>query len=149
MTREVTPIRFTFKKSEKLCSKKIIAGLHESGFFVSKFPLRINYVFLENQVMPWPAQAMVSVSKRRFKKAVDRNRIKRMLREIYRHRKHELYACLKDNHKQVAIGIIYTGTQMIEFWDLEKAFHKVYIRLIQAIQSASDLANGSQNKVNE
>ena len=133
MVGEVTPIRYTFSKSEKLCSRKIIAGLHESGFFVSKFPLRINYAYTDLPVSSVQVQVMVTVSKRKFKRAVDRNRIKRILREVYRYRKHPLITLLEQHQQQLAIGIIYTGNHLPEFWDVDSVFEKVFRKLLLAV----------------
>ena len=73
----------TYSKKEKLKSKKLIEALFENGQSVSAFPLRLMYLpstFKDGVV----AKTGVSVSKRHFKKAVDRNRVKRLMREAYR-----------------------------------------------------------------
>jgi ribonuclease P protein component len=126
-------IKFTLNKTERLSSRKIIAGLYESGFFVSKYPIRINYLFTPLPVPGMHLQAMVSVSKKKFNKAVDRNRIKRLLREIYRHKKHQLYNRLEEKNQFLAIGIIFTGTQMIDYWEMETVFNKVFHKLLVVI----------------
>ncbi len=79
---------FTYPKSEKLKSRTIIGKLFSEGKSVSKFPLRLVYV--ENPDATEAIQIGVSVSKRHFKKAVDRNIFKRQLREAYRLNKHIL-----------------------------------------------------------
>ena len=127
-------IKFTLNKTERLSSRKIIAGLYESGFFVSKYPIRINYLFTPLPVPNMHLQAMVSVSKKKFNKAVDRNRIKRLLREVYRHKKHQLYNRLEEQNQFLAIGIIFTGTQMIDYWEMETVFNKVFNKLLVAIE---------------
>ncbi|HMR15336.1 ribonuclease P protein component [Mariniflexile maritimum] len=73
----------TYSKKEKLKSKKLIDALFENGQSVSVFPFRLMYLStpFEDGVM---AKTGVSVSKRHFKNAVDRNRIKRLMREAYR-----------------------------------------------------------------
>ncbi len=126
-------IKFTLNKTERLSSRKIIAGLYESGFFVSKYPIRINYLYTPLPVPGMHLQAMVSVSKKKFNKAVDRNRIKRLLREIYRHKKHQLYNRLEEKNQFLAIGIIFTGTQMIDYWEMETVFNKVFHKLLVVI----------------
>ncbi len=133
MSSHNSAIRFTLNKTERLSSRKIIAGLYESGFFVSKYPIRINYLYTPLPVPGMHLQAMVSVSKKKFNKAVDRNRIKRLLREIYRHKKHQLYNRLEEKNQFLAIGIIFTGTQMIDYWEMETVFNKVFHKLLVAI----------------
>lgn len=74
---------FTYPKREKLKSKKAIERLFADGQSVSKYPLRLVFLPYPNQEQV-PLQMGVSVSKRYFKKAVDRNYFKRQLREAYR-----------------------------------------------------------------
>jgi ribonuclease P protein component len=76
-------MNFTYPKSEKLKSKNTIDLLFSEGKSVSKYPLRLVYVPLD-EAMESPIKFGVSVSKKYFKKAVDRNYFKRILRESYR-----------------------------------------------------------------
>ena len=73
-----------FGKLEKLKSKKQIDLLFKEGRSVVAFPLRVKYQFLSVAEARAPVQAGVSVSKKSFRHAVDRNRIKRLIREAYR-----------------------------------------------------------------
>ncbi|MDG2195023.1 MAG: ribonuclease P protein component [Polaribacter sp.] len=83
-------MKFTLGKAERLKSKKLIDRLYEEGTSIKVFPLRM--VFLQTEhTSEFPAQVGVSVSKRNFKNAVDRNRIKRLMREAYRKQKHTVY----------------------------------------------------------
>lgn len=79
----------TYPKKEKLKAKKFIDELFVSGKTVSKYPLRLVYKELD-ETETEKLQVGVSVSKRHFKKAVDRNYFKRLLRETYRQHKHLL-----------------------------------------------------------
>lgn len=74
------------------------------------FPFRIVYLETEKQLSC--LQAGFTVSTRHFKKAVDRNRIKRLMRESYRQQKNNLLAKLEENHKNLAIFFIYTGNEL-------------------------------------
>ena len=102
-----------FEKAEKLKSRKAVEELFARGKSLNVFPIRISYKFL-----PLPAdektvlQVGVSVSKRNFKRAVDRNRIKRLLRETYRLQKRELIEVLKEQGKIGYVFFIYTDKQM-------------------------------------
>ncbi|HRH35028.1 MAG TPA: ribonuclease P protein component, partial [Catalimonadaceae bacterium] len=88
--------RNTFSKPERLCSRKSIEQLFETGEKWVCFPFRI-IIRLQNrddslEPEAAPVQILVSASKRNFKQAVDRNRIKRQIREAYRLHKHLLYS---------------------------------------------------------
>ena len=80
---------FSFPKKEKLTSKIIIDRLFKEGESTFKYPFRILFLSDTSYSEPFP-QIVISVSKRNFKHAVDRNRIKRLIREAYRLQKNEL-----------------------------------------------------------
>ena len=86
--------------------------------------MRIIYVQTENR--KFSLQAGFTVSSRNFKKAVDRNRIKRLTRETYRLQKNQLQNQLQENHKSLAVFFIYTGKELPEYLEL---FEKVKIAL--------------------
>ena len=146
MSNAPSAMRFTFSKQERLNSEKIIARLYESGFVVSKYPLRITALLLEREELPEGivAQAMINASKRKLKKAVHRNRMKRILRELYRHRKHQLYTFLEKEQIGLAVAVIYSGTHVAEFWDLEKSFDKVWRKFFTELtQQIADFKESS------
>jgi len=136
MSNAPAAMRFTFSKQERLNSEKIIARLYESGFVVSKYPLRVTALVLDRTELPEGivAQAMINASKRKLKKAVHRNRMKRILRELYRHRKHQLYTLLEKEGLGLALAVIYSGTHIAEFWDLEKSFDKIWRKFFTELQ---------------
>ena len=90
-------MQFTFNKQEKLKSKKLIERLFTEGKSVSAYPLKLLYLPIED-MGNCMIQASVSVSKRKFKSAVDRNRMKRLLREAYRNQKHLIYERCSDKY---------------------------------------------------
>ena len=73
---------------------------------------------LENENQVFPLQAGFTVSTRHFKKAVDRNRVRRLMRESYRLQKNELLNELEENHKNVAVFFIYTGNELPQYKDI-------------------------------
>lgn len=75
-------------------------------------------MYLETDTQIVPLQAGFTVSSRNFKKAVDRNRIKRIMRECYRLQKNDLKSTLESNNKMLAIFFIYTGNKMPVFNDI-------------------------------
>ena len=88
--------RYTLNKSERLCSKKLIERLFGGGNkSFPAFPLRVVYMPLAPEENTADASILISVPKKRFKHAVDRNQVKRQVREAYRHNKHILLDALK------------------------------------------------------
>ena len=83
-------MKHTLGKLERLKSKKLIEKLYQDGNSVKSFPLRMMYLQTAH-TSDFPAQVGVSVAKRNFKLAVDRNRIKRLMREAYRLQKEIVY----------------------------------------------------------
>ncbi|WP_282134912.1 ribonuclease P protein component [Seonamhaeicola maritimus] len=115
-------MNFTYNKKEKLKSKKLIDQLFTEGQSVSAFPLRL--VFLEttfdDNVI---AKTGVSVSKRYFKTAVDRNRIKRLLRESYRLNKAGFFNNITT---QYAFMILYIGKEKPTFTLVENKMKMLF-----------------------
>ena len=72
-------------------------------------------IYAETESQLSHLQATVSVSTRHFKKAVDRNRIKRLMRESYRLQKNNLQIVLEENHVNLAVFFIYTGKELPEY----------------------------------
>jgi ribonuclease P protein component len=90
-------MRFTFNKQEKLKSKKLIEQLFAEGKSVSNYPLKLMYLEV-NHESSFPIQAGVSVPKRKVNLAVKRNRIKRLMREVYRKNKHLIYESINNKY---------------------------------------------------
>ncbi|HEV2833064.1 MAG TPA: ribonuclease P protein component [Hanamia sp.] len=105
--------KFTLQGQERLKSRKVIEQLFKEGKSFSHFPFRIIYLETENHL--FPLQAGFSVSKRHFKNAVDRNRIKRLMRECYRLQKNSLKTELEENHKSLVLFFIYTGNELPKY----------------------------------
>jgi ribonuclease P protein component len=109
-------MQFTYPKKEKLKSKTTIDLLFSEGNSVSKFPLRLVYV--ENKEENAELMKMgVSVSKKYFKKAVDRNYFKRVLRETYRLNKHILIDNLE---KPYAFMFFYQTKERLSYLEIEE-----------------------------
>ena len=109
-------MQFTYPKHEKLKSKTTIDLLFTEGKSVSKYPLRLVYV--ENSELNAELIKMgVSVSKKYFKKAVDRNYFKRVLRETYRLNKHLLIDNLE---KPYAFMFFYQTKERLSYQEIEE-----------------------------
>lgn len=104
-------IRATSSKNERLASRKILSELFIKGKSFNSYPIRMVWMELdrEDDIL---AKIAVSVSKKSFKKAVDRNKIKRLMREAYRHNKYLLLNYCETKYKTLAIIFIYTGKEM-------------------------------------
>ena len=99
--------RFSLGQKERLKSSKSIEHLFSEGKAISAYPLRLVFVSKPNSTVPM--QCAFSVSKRHFKKAVDRNRIKRLLRESYRKIKPTLYQYLSQPYMGM---ILFNGKEI-------------------------------------
>jgi len=104
-------MKFTFNKREKLKSQKLIEKLFLEGKSVTVFPLRMLYLQTDHEDKT-KIKTGVSVSKRNFKKGVDRNRIKRLLREAYRLNKPEYFNNITTTY---ALMILYIGKDITDF----------------------------------
>ncbi|MDB5281733.1 MAG: ribonuclease protein component [Bacteroidota bacterium] len=112
--------RFTFGEGEKLKSKKIIDQLFTKGKSVSQSGFTLVYLSAPLNSF-YPAQASFSAPKKNFKHAVDRNRVKRLMREVYRMNKFALYEKLVQRKEQLAIMWVYKGKQLPELELVTKA----------------------------
>lgn len=106
---------FTYLKTEKLKSRKIIELLFSEGKSISKYPLRLVYTHTEE--VDEKLLFGVSVSKRNFKNAVDRNYFKRVLRECYRLNKHLLYDNLD---KPYAMMFFYQTKERLSYQEINE-----------------------------
>jgi len=122
---------FSFKKEERLCSQKVIEKLFAEGDSFLSFPVKVVYLKTELNTL-FPVQAAFSVSKKSFKRAVRRNRIKRLMREAYRFHKNEFYSQTGD--QQLAVFFIYIGKEMTDFATIETAIKKALKRMAKQIQ---------------
>lgn len=132
-------MKYRFPKKEKVVSLKIINALFEKGApGVFLFPFKISFIIVTNQQVS--SQVLIIVPKRNFKKAVDRNRIKRQIREIYRQNKEIFLQNLKASQVQVAISIAFVGKTELEYAKANQALIKVLKQLAEYIEKNSTSA---------
>lgn len=134
--------RYTLNKSERLKSRKTIEQLFEQGKSFSNFPFRVLYLEVpvsspESGASKSDLQSAFSVSKKYFKKSVDRNRIRRLMREAYRLQKNELLEQLKKHQKQLVIFFIYTGNELPEYQFVFDKTGSALKRLIKTVHENS------------
>ncbi|MEI6311978.1 MAG: ribonuclease P protein component [Bacteroidota bacterium] len=106
--------RFTFKKEERLCSKKLIDKIFEGKKVIHLFPFSIYYTCCDMDIA-YPAQVLFAVSKKNFKRAVDRNRIKRLCKEAYRSQKNDYYSMLLKEKLKVAMVVVYNHKEHLDY----------------------------------
>lgn len=124
--------RFTFSRQERLSSLKEIETLFSEGHSLMKYPLRIIWREYPDPVEV-PVRVLISVSKKKFSKAVDRNRVKRLIRESYRLLKPVFYEALPAD-RSFQIGLIYVGKEILDFETIQKGLSKALERLITQIR---------------
>ncbi|MBO9199991.1 MULTISPECIES: ribonuclease P protein component [Niastella] len=123
--------QFTLKKDERLKRRKIIEQLFSEGRAVTAFPIRVQYKTVDQLVVP--LQAGFSVSSRNFKRAVDRNRIKRLMREAYRLQKGPLEQALQTKDRKLALFLIYTGKELPAYALIKEKVEVVLKKLLQTV----------------
>lgn len=128
------PEIYSYNKTEKLKSRKTLNGLFTGGKSFSVFPVKLFYQLAEAETNP--VKAGVGVSARNFSKAVDRNRIKRLLRECYRLHKTSLHHILKQKQKSMAVFFLYTGKEMPDYQLLDEKMKTALTKLEEIIARA-------------
>lgn len=134
---------YTFCKEEKLCSRKIIGEMFLSGNSFLCHPLKVAWIHNREISSIYPVQVAFSVPKRNFKKAHDRNRIKRLVRESYRYQKNLLYQFLESNGQKIGLMIVYIGKEKTDCRQIESAMNRIISRLEREIITGIDLTVGS------
>lgn len=125
-----TSASFTFKKAERLSSKKLIDELFTKGSSFSFYPFRV--LFLEKQsASAEGVQVLISVPAKNFRRAVDRNKIRRLIREAYRLNKQPLHDSLIKKDKQVAVGLVYTAKTIEPFSVIQQNLIAALKKLIE------------------
>lgn len=130
---------YSYSRNEKLKKQKLIDQLFQKRKSVNAFPVKAFFAFPEEE-QDICLKAGVGTSKRNFKKAVHRNRVKRLLREAWRLNKPELQKVLNDNKQQMIIFLHYSDKELPS---LEQVQEKVQLLIQKLIKVANE--NLTQN----
>lgn len=119
------------RKAERLHRKTVIDLMFTGGISksFSVFPLRVVYMSIPEQ--DEQASILISVSKKRFKRAVKRNRVKRQIREAYRKNKHDLLDILSEREQKIAIAFIYLSDELVSSDVIEEKMKVLLARIVE------------------
>ena len=126
-TMQVPAPRNTFPKKEKLCSRSEIGRLFDAGMHTGVSPLKAIYVFRTDAGEV--AQTVFVVPKRRFRRANQRNLLRRRMREAFRLNKQAYYDALRTKDKKVSVALIYNTGQPATYAEIERAMVKLLEKL--------------------
>lgn len=141
-TPQALPCKFALRKAERLTSRSRIQEIFEGGTTAKQSGLRFKYVLEpRQQAWPYPAKVLFGVAKRRFRKAHDRNHIRRHLREAYRHEKAPLYEALEAAGLQLSLAVGYERRELGPPEDLRRAFRKGLAQIVAQFTGESPPAS--------
>ena len=127
---------YTFKKEERLCNKKLIDELFHNGSSFLCYPFKAQWLMVTEPAAA-PVQILISVSKKRYKRAVDRNLVKRRVREAYRLCKQQhLYDVLSIAQKNIVFSVGYIGKEIESYALMEKKMLKLLKQLSEQIAAS-------------
>lgn len=130
--------RYTLQAIERLKLRKQIETLFQTGEAFSVFPLRVVYSLnplTATEISP--VRAGFSIPKKRIKKAVNRNKVRRLLREAWRLQKHALYQSIPDG-QQLHCFLIFTGNEKLTFEEAKTAVKKLTDKLIPKLKKPEE-----------
>jgi len=127
--------QFSYNKKEKLKSRKQLEQLFTAGTTFIIFPVKV--IYKEVEVQDGILKTGVGASRKNFKKAVERNRIKRLLREAYRTEKPGLLNYLQQNKKQIALFFLYIDKSLPDYNLLKQKMQQAIEKLIKSLNEVA------------
>ena len=130
----------TFGKKYKLCRQKLIDSVFKSGNTVKQYPFVVHFMEVEEKLEA-PFQMTISAPKRLFRKAHDRNRVKRLMRETIRKNKLILETFITTNNKQLALFMVYTAKEEMPYDLLLRKTEQLFIQLVNKFENNDTTKN--------
>ncbi|MCL2597967.1 MAG: ribonuclease P protein component [Paludibacter sp.] len=127
---------FSFPKKEHLCGDKNIELLLKQGYAFIIYPFRVIYLFekQENTINEVQVKVLISVAKKKHRRANSRNRLKRLMRESYRLNKINLLNFAKENALNISIAFQYISDEILKYNFIESKMREISIKLINNIE---------------
>lgn len=122
---------FGLPKKERIYLKDDIQSLFKKGDWLHQHPIRMVYLQFEEANQDSIIKMGVSVPKKRFKKAVDRNKIKRLIKESYRVNKNEIWESVTSKNKSCLLMFVFSGNEVLPYTTIEKKI----ILLLQELEA--------------
>ena len=116
-------------KYERICKENDIKALFDQGVGISVYPYRVVFLFHRDESRPITVRVLVSVSKKRFHHAVNRNRVKRLMREAWRKNKTPLYEICQRDNISVDVALVYTATVIHSYEEMLKKTQKAVLEI--------------------
>ena len=127
-------------KYERICKENDIKALFDRGVGLSVYPFRVIYMFHRDESHPVTVRLLVSVSKKRFHHAVNRNRVKRLMREAWRRNKAPLYEICEEDNISVDVALVYTATVIHSYEEMLKKAQKAVQEILKRYESHNTTA---------
>lgn len=136
MPQDATPPDRRFRSGERLKNRRTIGRLfNRQGETAVAYPLRLMWMPMDEPRSAAPVQFTLSVPKRSFKRAVDRNLLRRRIREAYRQQQPGIAADLAAApHPQYALIALYTGREMLDYRQIERSMRRLLRKFADQIR---------------
>ena len=119
---------FSFPKEERLHANRLIEAVFKNSLSINFYPFKVNWFFSGEEIIS-PVQMLVTVPKKKFKRAVDRNLLKRRIKEAYRLNKTALVESVKTRQQHLVVALIYIAPEPLTYKEIEEKIILILQRL--------------------